>query len=33
MGVSGVGGYSKVVITFNDVAGPFNIFMATTGDV
>ena len=29
----GVGGFSKVVATFNHVGGSFNLFMATTGDV
>ena len=29
----GVGGFSKVVATFNHVGGFFNLFMATTGDV
>ena len=29
----GVGGFSKVVPTFNHVGGSFNLFMATTGDV
>ena len=28
-----VGGFSKVVATFNHVGGSFNIFMATTVDV
>ena len=29
----GVGGFSKVVSTFNQVGGSFNLFMATTEDV
>ena len=29
----GVGGFSKVVATFNHVGGSFNLFLATTGDV
>ena len=29
----GVGGFSKVVATFNHVGGSFNLFMVTTGDV
>ena len=29
----GVGGFSKVVATFNHVWGSFNLFMATTGNV
>ena len=29
----GVGGFSKVVATFNHVGGSFNLFMATTRDV
>ena len=29
----GVGGFSKVVATFNHVGGSFNQFMATTRDV
>ena len=29
----GVGGFSKVVATFNHVSGSFNLFMATTGGV
>ena len=29
----GVGGFSKVVATFNHVGGSFNPFMVTTGDV
>ena len=29
----GVGGFSKVVATFNHVGGSFNIFMTTKGDV
>ena len=29
----GVGGFSKMVATFNHVGGSFNLFMATTGDV
>ena len=31
--VGGVGGFSKVVATFNHVGGPLNLFMATTGGV
>ena len=31
--LGGVGGFSKVVATLNHVGGPFNLFMATTGDV
>ena len=31
--VVGVGGFSKVVATFNHVGGSFNLFLATTGDV
>ena len=30
---AGVGGFSKVVATFNHVVGFFNLFMAATGDV
>ena len=30
---AGVGGFSKVVATFNHVVGSFNLFMAATGDV
>ena len=29
----GVGGFSKVVVTFNHVGGSFTLFMANTGDV
>ena len=29
----GVGGFPKVVATFNNAGGSFNLFMATTGDV
>ena len=28
-----LGGFSKVLATVNHVGGPFNLFMATTGDV
>ena len=29
----GIGGFSKVVATFNHVGGSFNLILATTGDV
>ena len=31
--LGGVGGFSKVVVTFNHVGGSFDLILATTGDV
>ena len=33
LGWVGVGSFSRVVVTFNHVGGPFSLFVATTGDV